>query len=416
MITTFFGPHRFGGDAVYVDRLTRALLRRGHEVHVIYCVDAFEAVRKGEPLHVYSHPKTLQIHPLRSRLKILSPFWSHQTGLMGIKRGSIQKLIDRYRFDVIHFHNISLMGAPQVLSINGMNHKPLKLMSAHEYWLVCPGNLLWKYNRKTCDKKTCLACVLRASRPPQMWRATGMMDRALKELDALIFPSRFSLKTHEGNGIHHKRLVCLPYFLPSDWAQPSNGKPISMDSDEINKRKGYFAAAGRLVKEKGFQKILPVMAKLPQYDLYIAGSGPFEAHLKREARSMHNVHFLGQLGFGDLAEVFKGAMAIVVPSLFYETFGYVAIEAFSMGTPAIVHDNGALPELIKASGGGFTYRTGAELFKIMKHVAEDRTLRLGLGSRAAEAVMTMWSEDAHIGKYLDLVREIAAEKEMALHC
>jgi glycosyltransferase involved in cell wall biosynthesis len=247
-----------------------------------------------------------------------------------------------------------------------------------------------------------------------MWRATGLLDRALKELDALVFPSRFSLKTHEVNGIHHKRLVCLPYFLHSDWTQSSNGKPASIDSDEMNKTKGYFAAAGRLVKEKGFQKLLPVMAKLPQYDLYIAGSGPFEGHLKRRARGMHNVHFLGQLGFGDLAELFKGARAVVIPSLFYETFGYVAIEAFSMGTPAIVHNNGALPELIKASGGGLTYRTGAELLKTMKHVAEDRTLRLGLGSRAAGAVKTMWSEDAHIGKYLDLVREIAAERGMTL--
>ena len=34
MITTFFGAHSFGGDAAYVDRLSQALCRRGHEVHV----------------------------------------------------------------------------------------------------------------------------------------------------------------------------------------------------------------------------------------------------------------------------------------------------------------------------------------------------------------------------------------------
>ena len=41
--------HSFGGDAAYVERLSQALCRRGHEVHVYYCVDAFNAVRSGHP-------------------------------------------------------------------------------------------------------------------------------------------------------------------------------------------------------------------------------------------------------------------------------------------------------------------------------------------------------------------------------
>lgn len=45
MVTTFFGAHSFGGDAAYVDRLSRALVRRGHEVHVFHCVDAFNSAR-----------------------------------------------------------------------------------------------------------------------------------------------------------------------------------------------------------------------------------------------------------------------------------------------------------------------------------------------------------------------------------
>ena len=44
MVTTFFGAHSFGGDAAYVDRLARALARRGHEVHVFHCADSFDAV------------------------------------------------------------------------------------------------------------------------------------------------------------------------------------------------------------------------------------------------------------------------------------------------------------------------------------------------------------------------------------
>ncbi len=36
MITTFYPPHHFGGDAIFVQRLAQALARRGHSVDVIY--------------------------------------------------------------------------------------------------------------------------------------------------------------------------------------------------------------------------------------------------------------------------------------------------------------------------------------------------------------------------------------------
>src|SRR5437764_14273512 len=73
MVTTFFGAHSFGGDAAYVDRLSRALLRRGHEVHVFHCVDAFNAVRGDHPLRPYTPPPGLHLHSLESGYGTLSP-------------------------------------------------------------------------------------------------------------------------------------------------------------------------------------------------------------------------------------------------------------------------------------------------------------------------------------------------------
>ena len=69
MVTTFFGQHSFGGDAAYVERLCQALCRRGHEVHVYYCVDAFNAVRGSHPLREYTPAKGLYLHPPVSALR-----------------------------------------------------------------------------------------------------------------------------------------------------------------------------------------------------------------------------------------------------------------------------------------------------------------------------------------------------------
>ena len=72
-VTTFFGAQSFGGDAAYVDRLSRALCRRGHEVHVFHCVDAFNSVKGNHPLRPYEPPPGLHVHPLKSPFGVLSP-------------------------------------------------------------------------------------------------------------------------------------------------------------------------------------------------------------------------------------------------------------------------------------------------------------------------------------------------------
>ncbi len=101
------------------------------------------------------------------------------------------------------------------------------------------------------------------------------------------------------------------------------------------------------------------MRLVPEVELVIAGAGPDEHDLRRAARDLPNVRLAGDARPGGLGRLFAGARAVVVPSLFFETFGYVVAEAATLGTPAIVHDRGAPPELIAAGGGGLTYRTQA---------------------------------------------------------
>src|SRR5215213_3316139 len=132
MVTTFFGALSFGGDAAYVDRLSRALARRGHGVDVIHCADAFAAVGERELERPYEPPPGVRIHTLRSRLGRLSPLWTHQTGAPGPKADEIRRLFASGAFDVIHFHNISLVGGPHVLSLARDSSAGVRLLSAHE--------------------------------------------------------------------------------------------------------------------------------------------------------------------------------------------------------------------------------------------------------------------------------------------
>jgi glycosyltransferase involved in cell wall biosynthesis len=397
MVTTFFGAHSFGGDAAYVDRLARALLRRGHEVHVFHCADAFNAVRGRHPLRPYTPPEGLHVHSLASRAGVLSPLATQVTGYPHFKAEALRAELDAVDTDVVHFHNISLVGGPGVLRFG---RSAVRIMTAHEHWLICPMHLLWKYGSRPCDAPDCIRCSLAGGRPPQAWRYTGAIDRSLRELDALVFPSRHALEEHRRRGIGAP-LVHLPYFLPDDW---SGG--IEDEEPDVPERP-YLAAAGRLVRMKGFQRLIPLMQYLPEVDLRIAGTGPFEKELKLLAKDLPNVHFEGLLGGSALARLFHGARAVVVPSLFPETFGYVVLEAFAVRTPVVVHTGGgALEETGVQSGGGLGYRTDAELLIALRRIVHDDELRDELAHRGYAKRTGEWSETAHLDRYFSLIQGI----------
>ena len=397
MVTTFFGAHSFGGDAAYVDRLSRALCRRGHEVHVFHCVDAFNSVRGKHPLRPYEPPPGLHVHPLKSPLGILSPLATQVTGRPYFKGDALRSALDAVDVDVVHFHNISLVGGPGVLE---MGRKAVRIMTAHEHWLICPMHLLWKYDRKPCDKPDCTRCVLQGRRPPQIWRQTDAIGRGLRELDALVFPSKHALEEHRRRGIGAP-MVHLPYFLPDDWTggiedvvSPPSPRP-------------YIAAAGRLVRMKGFQRLIPLMRLLPEVDLRIAGTGPYESKLRGMAADLPNVHFEGLLGGDGLARLFAGARAVVVPSLFPETFGYVVLEAFAVRTPVIVHrGGGAIAETGEQSGGGLGYDTDGELLVALRRMVYDAELRDELAEAGYARRIGEWSETAHMDRYFGLIQGI----------
>jgi glycosyltransferase involved in cell wall biosynthesis len=404
MVTTFFGAQSFGGDAAYVDRLARALVGRGHEVHVFHCADSFEAVRGRHPERPYTPPPGLHVHTLRSRFGLLSPIITQATGQPYFKAEALREIVEARDTDVVHFHNISLVGGPGVLN---MGRQAIRLMTAHEHWLICPMHLLWKYNRKVCDRPECIRCSLAGGRPPQAWRHTDVLARGLQQLDALIFPSRHTLEEHRRRGIGAP-MMHLPYFLPDDWSEGIE------DEEPEDASRPYVAAAGRLVKMKGFQQLIPIMRHLPEVDLRIAGTGPYESQLKALARDLPNVKFEGLLGGTAVARLFHGARAVVVPSLFPETFGYVILEAFAVRTPVVVHRSaGALDENGVGSGGGLGYETDAELLLALRRIVHDTELRDELAHRGYSMRTGEWSEAAHLDRYFDLIQRIRASRQPA---
>ena len=401
MFTTFYPPYSFGGDAIGIQRLSRALVRRGHHVSVVHDVDAYNALHKGREPQPIPDDEGVEVIGLRSGLGVLSPLLTQQTGHPVLNRRRIASLLREGRYDVVNFHNVSLVGGPGLFRLGG---DAVTLYMAHEHWLICPMHVLWRYGRERCEKPECFRCTLHYRRPPQLWRETGLLEQEIARVDAIIAMSEFSRDMHRRRGFTRDMEV-LPYFLPDPDAA-GMPEPVGPSPHE----RPYFFFAGRLERIKGLQDVIPVFSRYPSADLVIAGDGEFSAELKVLAAGLANVRFVGRLDQDALSRYYRHAIATIVPSVCYETFGIVLIEAFRQGTPVIARRLGPFPEIVESSGGGELFHTTEELVSAMQRVQADPAHRDRLARAAFRGYVERWSESAVVPQYLGIVRRAAARR------
>jgi glycosyltransferase involved in cell wall biosynthesis len=396
-LTTFYPPFNFGGDGIGIQRLARGLVRAGHHVTVIHDIDAYNLLRRGSEPAPETDPVGVEVIGLRSGLGVLSLLLTQQLGRPVVNAPGIRRLLDEGRYDVINFHNVSLIGGPGLYRYGNA----LKLHMAHEHWLVCPTHVLWRHGRERCDGKECLRCQLHYRRPPQWWRTTGYLEREARHVDAFIAMSEFSRRKHREFGFAREMEV-LPYFL-------ENRLEATEPVDEPPRPRPYFLFAGRLEKIKGVDDVIPLFGGGTETgpDLVIAGDGEYRSTLEAAARGMRRVVFLGRVPLEELGRYYRHALGLIVPSVCFETFGIIIIEAFRYGTPVLARAIGPFPELIERSGGGLLFGHPDELRAAMDRLAADPELRERLGQSGRRAFDTHWCERAVVPRYLEIVRRTA---------
>ncbi len=402
MLTTFYPPYNFGGDGMGILRLSQALARRGHHVTVVHDGDAYVGLSGREPAPAAADDG-VRIVTLRSTLGTVSNLITQQTGRPIVQGRRIRAVLDQGNFDVTVFHNVSLIGGPGLLSFG----RGVTLYMAHEHWLVCPSHVLWRHGREVCTGRECLRCVIHYRRPPQLWRYTGYLERQLGRVDAFIAMSEFSRAKHREFGFPRDMEV-VPYFLPdADPAGPEGGRGNEEPSPH---GRAYFLFVGRLEKIKGLDDVIPVFARFERADLLIAGDGEYGPALRALAGDNPRVRFLGRVAPAELSRYYRHAAALLVPSVCFETFGIIIIEAFRQGTPVVARRIGPFPEILSHAGGGDLFETPAELESALHRYLDEPDRRARLGRAGLEAFRSTWSESAVVPRFLDVVRRAAQAK------
>lgn len=306
--------------------------------------------------------------------------------------------------EIVHVHELYPLVTPRVLPACSERGIPV-VMSCVDFRLTCPvvthlrdGRLCtdcidrgpWQALRHDC--RGAWAESAAAALYTDVVRRRGLFDRHVARY---VLPSDFARDWLVRHGaIDGARAVTIApaLSLPPQAADPGAGR--------------YIAYAGRFAPEKG----LPVFAAAAR-----ATGLPFR--MARNAASLVSTPLPEGPGApevvvthdaAELVAFYRGAAAVVVPSLWFETFGLVAAEAMSHGVPVIGSRIGALAELIDDGVDGLLFEPGdAEgLARQVRRLWDDPELRRRLGAAARDKARRRWADEHHQRQLAALYREV----------
>jgi glycosyltransferase involved in cell wall biosynthesis len=208
-----------------------------------------------------------------------------------------------------------------------------------------------------------VAAMFHVRRSMKTWTRTVSLFFTLTE---------FSRQKFIQGGLPAERIVVKPNFVLPD-PGPSDGAG----------RGAVFV--GRLSVEKGIDTLLAAWSRLgADVPLTIIGDGPLAETVQRAARQDPRITWLGRKPRDEVLAVLGGAACLIMPSVWYETFGRTIMEAFAKGTPVIASRLGAMEEVVEDGQTGMHFTPGDpdDLAAKVRRLWDDSAQRSAMRSAA----------------------------------
>jgi glycosyltransferase involved in cell wall biosynthesis len=408
--------HHVGGVETYVQWLASTLREQGLEVGFFgMAPPGDEEVMSGLVGAKYFSPTRSFHGNLRDKVgSALSSIYSRQVA----ERFSMA--MADFRPDLVHLHGTCYQLTPAVERVLQRTRVP-SLTTLHEYKLMCSNQRLWNDNRN----QKCLLCVgkgttdriqnMVATRCVKGSRSASLIASA--ELPVAQFtlergsgplhaPSRFMAELLAS---HDPRLRDRIRYLDLPWGDPV---PVSTSNTESPRGPIRVVYLGRLAPEKGVHVLLDawqsVVATVPGVVLELHGDGPASDAIRRQiaSRRIRNVVLSGRYKHDSVPDILADAMFTVHPSVWPENSPFTVRESLQNGVPAIVADEGGLPEMVtRETGRVFQGGDAAALASsILSELASPRARTAGI--RRAVAARAVSDQD-HWSGLQELYRESA---------
>ena len=335
---------------------------------------------------------------LRQLAQLPRALWSRPAA------AAMERLLAAFRPEIAHVHAPSRYLTPSVLRPLERAGVPV-VMTLHDYKPWCTNRTLFAHGApcERCRGGThwhalATGCVQGSRLKSAVAAAEAYLHDwvgAYRAVRLWIAPSSFVAEKAASLGLDRARLRVLAHGVER---MAPGAPPSALPAGR------FVLFAGRLTVDKGVKLLPAIAAKVAPVPIVVAGDGPLSSWLAREGGS--GVRQLGHLADESLAAVMGRAGAVIVPSLFYETFGYAAAEPMAEARPVVAARIGALPELVEHEVTGQLAEPGdAEGFAALTKRALDDPAAARWGEEARRRIGRLGDPRRHVEGLLAIYRE-----------
>ena len=403
-ILSYRSDPKVGGQGVYVDYLSKALVEAGAKVDVISgppYPQLSKDVRlvKLPSLDLYAKPNfghwALRPHHLLSPTDTYE-YFGHLSG----------KFVEPYTFGQRVFHHLKRVHdtydvildnqtlATGISRIASQLKRPLTTTIHHPI---------------TRDRKLALEAApsWKHRLLVRRWYAFHRMQvRNARKLSMITCPSEHAKTDIVSEfGVAQDRIHPIPLGVDQATFQPCAETPRATQR--------IITTASSDTPLKGLHILLDAYAQIlktnPDAELIVIGKLR-NGQARKKLKSLEldqRVTFKSDLSRDELAHEFRSATVAVTPSL-YEGFGLPAAEAMSCGTPVIVTDGGALPEVAGDAGIVVPKGDAAALATSISQLLDDPDAQKRVGAACLKRAKATFDWDAIAPQYLAFFEEAIA--------
>jgi len=375
----------YGGEDVIIEETCNVLKENHHEV-LIYQRDSKTITGLFEKIHAF-----------QSSLYCRS------------SRSEFVAILNDEKPDIVHIHNVYPLISPSILFACKEKSIPVVMRCAN-FRLMCPTLYFLDGSNIICEK--CKNgkeywCVIkncrRNSAESVAYALRGFVSRKFNQftenVTLYICPSEFVKQKLICGGFNPDRIAVLP-------------NTVSLQVAGVKKASGeYVAYVGRMSREKGVETLLSAAR---QTGLPVRLAGDVSTMPEIVETAPENVRFMGHLTRDELVEFYHKARFLVLPSICYETFGIVLIEAMANGLPTIASRIGGIPEVVEDGVTGLLFEAGNadELAEKMEVLWNSNSLCRKMGEAGRLAMMKKFNKLSYYHSLIELYnRAIAIERK-----
>jgi glycosyltransferase involved in cell wall biosynthesis len=340
-----------------------------------------------------------------------------------------RETLQAFQADVIHFNNLELLSAEMIAIAEELGLAAV--LTLHDFFLICPAVRLVELNGSICpgpkQGQRCGSCLAAtghlAGRYKSPWRwLARRWDVKVRHVFRKAFPGRFE-KLHEL--VNKLNAIVTPsnYVgelmknagMLNEYLVIPDGSEISLLPATVPEKAPVLVMLAHHSRTKGTHLLVEALQTLPDLKVRVGihgnGAQKYLKRLKRICRQDSRIEFMGGFLPTDVEKILTECDAVVVPSIFPETYSISAHDALAAGRPSIVPSDCGAEEVVAGEKYGLCFERGSvkSLAKSLAKLLGDRALLADISNKIRKD-RPLVTRNEVTDKYLALYNDVVARK------